>query len=59
MTVFCVCAFLTIAITLLRRPAELGGSTITKYMTATFFVALWFVYVVLSTFATYKLIPTF
>jgi len=57
--VFCVCALLSIMAILMRRPAELGGGKASKYATAAFLVALWFVYVFLSVLAAYNLIPTF
>ena len=55
--VFVVCALLTILTILLRRPAELGGGTATKYATAAFFVFLWLLYVTLSSLSTMRVIP--
>ena len=63
-TVFTICAIITIAILMIRRMApervfggaELGGPTVTKYLTAGFLVSLWFLYVLLSALQTYKYI---
>ena len=57
--IFCICALLTIASILLRRPAELGGGKAGKYATAIFFVILWLAYVIISALALEGLIPTF
>ena len=57
-TVFVVCAILTIATILFRRPAELGGNTTGAKVTAAFFVFLWVVYVAASWLATEKVIKT-
>ena len=54
--VFTMCAVITIVTILLRRPHELGGSTVGKYATAAGFVGLWITYVALSSLVTIEVI---
>ena len=61
-TIFTLCAITTIATLMVRRmvpafgSAELGGPNVTKYLTASFLVMLWFLYVILSALQTYGVI---
>jgi len=61
-TLFCVEAFVAIAIMLLRRHpkigGELGGPRIPKILTSFFLAFLWFFYIGMSTLEAYKLIPS-
>merc|ERR1719326_2145451 len=55
--VFCLCALTCIFTLMIRRRVgwgELGGPTTPKYVTAVFFVFLWFLYIGLSTFKTFQ-----
>ena len=56
---FSACAITTLAVLVLRRKlygAELGGPKLQKYATAALFVALWFLYIVVSTVKAYNLV---
>ena len=58
-TAFSACAVTTLLVLVARRKlygAELGGPTPQKYATAVLFVALWFVYITISTCKAYSLI---
>jgi solute carrier family 8 (sodium/calcium exchanger) len=55
--VFCLCASVAIFVLMLRRRlgiGELGGPVVLKYVTACFFIFLWFLYVGLSAFKTFQ-----
>lgn len=57
-TVFCCCSVSCLAILYLRRVmfgGELGGPAGPKYLTALFFGALWFLYVIVSSLKTYEI----
>jgi len=61
-TLFCVEAFVAIAIMLIRRHpkigGELGGPRIPKLLTSFFLAFLWFFYIFMSTLEAYKFIPS-
>ena len=64
-TVFAICAVLTISLLMVRRmvpafgKAELGGPAPAKYASGAVLVCLWFVYVILSSLQSYgKIFPT-
>jgi len=56
--IFSICAILTIAVVVLRRPTELGGKVVSKWVTAGFFVFLWFFYVLMSVLSSIGVIPS-
>ncbi|CAG2169985.1 unnamed protein product [Oppiella nova] len=62
-TIFCISAFVCAAVLLMRRTAavggELGGPMIYKLPTTILFVALWLIYVVLSSLEAYRIIDGF
>ena len=56
--VFTICALLCVALLVLRRKlykGELGGDSVPKWLSASFLVILWLVYIVLSTIKAYQL----
>jgi solute carrier family 8 (sodium/calcium exchanger) len=64
--VYSCLAVVGIGVLMLRRSArtcgfaELGGPQVTKYLTAFFFICLWIVYILLSSFEAYGIIkPNF
>ena len=64
-TIFTICAFLTISGLMLRRVtaffgnAELGGPTTAKYLTGAVFVGFWMIYVLMASLNAYGHIPGF
>lgn len=62
-TVYCIGAFLAIAVMLIRRQpfigGELGGPKVWKHMTTTFFFMLWSAYIMLSALESYCYIKGF
>ncbi|XP_013780912.1 sodium/calcium exchanger 1-like [Limulus polyphemus] len=62
-TLFCVCAFTVSLILMLRRHrtvgGELGGTKKYKLPTTLFFISLWLLYILMSTFETYGIIVGF
>ena len=62
-TIFCVFAFICIAVLMVRRiksiGGELGGPTGPKYATAIFFMFLWLMYIILSSLESYCYIVGF
>uniref|UniRef100_A0A7E4WAS1 Sodium/calcium exchanger 1 n=1 Tax=Panagrellus redivivus TaxID=6233 RepID=A0A7E4WAS1_PANRE len=62
-TIFCVEAVICIIVIVLRRHksigGELGGPVIAKYMTSTFFMSLWLIYLTLSALESYCYIKGF
>ena len=64
-TLFTVCALLCLTLLLLRRKmavfgeAELGGPQTTKYISFGICLALWFIYVLLSSLQSYGIIAGF
>ena len=62
--IFCVFAVLCIIVMMVRRympqvKGELGGPLIYKIITASFFVLLWVVYIILSSLVSYGHIESF
>ncbi|KAH9421875.1 Sodium/calcium exchanger 3 [Dermatophagoides pteronyssinus] len=59
---YCICAFICAAVLMIRRAylgGELGGPTIPKITTVSFFVFLWLFYLVMSTLEAYGYIQGF
>lgn len=62
--VYTVCALLAITLIMIRRflPAfgnsELGGPTVTKWISSAFFITLWFLYIILSILQSYEFITS-
>jgi len=54
--VFTVCALITLGVIISRRPYELGGNKTGAVATASFFVSLWVLYVILSSLSSYGFI---
>ena len=63
-TLYFICAVICLFTLILRRylgffgKTELGGPTVSKYLTGLFFVMLWLTYVVVSSLKAYDLIET-
>ncbi|XP_040572646.1 sodium/calcium exchanger 2 isoform X3 [Lepeophtheirus salmonis] len=61
-TLYTICAVLAVLLLLVRRflgifgNAELGGPNLGKYISATFLLILWFLYILFSTLQTYGII---
>jgi len=56
--IFSICAILTIITIYLRRPTELGGRVVSKWVTFSFFVFLWLFYVLMSVLSSIGVIPS-
>lgn len=62
-TIYCICAAITIGFLLARRflkvfgKGELGGPVYAKWCCSIIFTALWIAYILLSSFETYGYIP--
>lgn len=62
-TIFCVGAFVSIFLMLLRRlkcvGGELGGPKVLKYLTTGLLMSLWFTYIILACLEAYDVIEGF